>query len=197
MSAFKHRATSTDLGQAIKKLTAASGILRRREAVKPHESKRINEAFKLLSESELPAPPASHKAERQEHYRKFLQKVRKTSGDQMVTLCAVGLGQSVICGMRELVRLHLPERIQEKKADLECDALKNITDVHLVKGLILFLPYLLHADPRQCIKVRQQMRRCRLSRLFGVSHLMLLNMILEEFRNQRVRNNPQPPKSDR
>jgi len=103
--------------------------VRIREDIKPHEKRRVEEAFALRSTSELHL--ISRKAERRDIYRKFLEMVQKTSGDQMVTLCAIGLGPSTVAGMKELVRLRLVVQIQKKKAELECDALRIITDAVL------------------------------------------------------------------
>jgi alpha-D-ribose 1-methylphosphonate 5-triphosphate diphosphatase PhnM len=142
MSLSKRVVKSMRVEEAMQELNEASEIVQLREAVKPHESKRISEAFQslskpgLLSRSEL--QPGSRTADRHESYRKFLDKVQKTSGDQMVALCAIGLGQSTIAGMKDAVRVRLPARIQEKRAQLESDALKRITDAHLAKRQIQF-----------------------------------------------------------
>ena len=119
------------LEEAIQRLHEASETVQLREDVKSPESRRIDEAFGLLSKSELQA--GSRTAHRHEKYRIFLGKVQKTSGDQMVTLCAIGLGQSHVAALTDAVRLRLPAQIQKKTVELESDALKSITDAQLAK----------------------------------------------------------------
>jgi hypothetical protein len=137
MSLSKRTVKSKRVEEAMQDLHEASEIVQLREDVKPNESKRISEAFRSLSRPGLPSRSelqrGSHTADRHENYRKFLEKVKKTSGDQMVALCAIGLGQTNIAGMKDAVRVRLPAQIQEKRAQLESDALKSITDAHLAK----------------------------------------------------------------
>ncbi|OJD24957.1 hypothetical protein ACJ73_03669 [Blastomyces percursus] len=80
------------IDSAISSLADASRTIQRRNGVKAHEAKRIEEAVDLLRNGE---PTDAKGAKRRRIYLEFLQKVLEVNGPSMVILCVVGLGLSV------------------------------------------------------------------------------------------------------
>jgi len=113
-------------GEAVKKLTATFMLIRYRERVRPHEAKRIQDAFTLIAESS--GEGVSKTIDRRNSYRWFLKKVRDEIGPQMVVLCAVGLGQSAVGGMRDRVQLEFLAEIKEREEALKSAVLQKLVD---------------------------------------------------------------------
>ena len=112
--------------QALHKLRDTSIVILRREVLKPPEEKRVTEALTLLETG--PPPPGSTGAKRREIYLEFLQRVRKVAGTNMVVLCAVGLGPSVVSNLKDRFRLDLPYAINDEKRTLDSLILQSLTD---------------------------------------------------------------------
>ncbi|QSS65471.1 hypothetical protein I7I51_06314 [Histoplasma capsulatum] len=102
------------IDDAVAKVLNSAKTIKLRESVKPHEAKRVREAFALLADHRLPSN-STKTSERRDNYRRFLKQVNDHDrGPQFVVICAVGLGQSAIASMREVARLNLPEEIKKR-----------------------------------------------------------------------------------
>lgn len=128
----KYRPTVLSVEAAVEKLQDILSLIQDREGLKPHEVRRVKEAFALLANPR--ARSTSKTGERHESYRLFLKKVEKICGAQMVVLCAVGLGQSAVAGMKERARLGLPSEIGSRKGSLECPDLQLLVENHRLRG---------------------------------------------------------------
>ncbi|KAI9749078.1 MAG: hypothetical protein M4579_007013 [Chaenotheca gracillima] len=120
------RHTSYSTERAIEKLLDTFKLVQYRDAVKPHQEKRVREAFSLLA-----APPlkeTSKSAERRNSYRLLLKRVDQAVGPQAVALCVVGLGQSVISGMRDQTRMDFVAEVENRKDEWACDVLQKLVD---------------------------------------------------------------------
>ena len=117
------RSTSISVEQAIQLLRSASDRIKYRETVKEPEKIRIKDALQALDEpSDLDGPNNRKK------YRTFLSQVLKSSGRQMVILCAIGLGQTRVIGMNENNRLSLLPELEKQKRDLVCATLMKLDE---------------------------------------------------------------------
>ncbi|OCL10329.1 hypothetical protein AOQ84DRAFT_427450, partial [Glonium stellatum] len=85
----QHQPSSID--SAITKLLTTAKTIKLREGVKPHERKRIQEAFDILTK--LSEPPSLKTGERRESYQHFLKRINNDCGPQMVIISAVGGNQ--------------------------------------------------------------------------------------------------------
>jgi len=120
------------IDSAITKLLTTAKTIKLREGVKPHERKRIQEAFDILVK--LAEPPSLKTGERRESYRHFLRRINNDCGPQMVIISAVGLGQSTIASMREHDRLRLPLEIKENEKALKSPILQTLAEEYTAKG---------------------------------------------------------------
>ena len=123
-------------GEAVQKLIDAFTLIQYREDVKPHEATRIQDAFSSMTESFQEG--SSHTIKRRNTYRWFLKKVQDAAGPQMVVLCAVGLGQSAIAGMRDRILQEFLAGIKEKEKVLTSTILKKLADEYFKSGLSCF-----------------------------------------------------------
>ena len=128
----------------MQKLIDASELIKYRESVKPHEAKRIQDAFSLIAES--PVEGTSQAIERRNGYRWLLKKVQEAVGPQFVTLCAVGLGQSAIGGARDRVRLEFLAQIKDQEETLKSSALQKLADEYDISCLFLLTPLMIWKD---------------------------------------------------
>lgn len=126
---------------AMNKLHGCLQAIYFREGVKPHEGKRIEEAFILLSVSEGCVESKTQK--RREGYRELLKNLHKAVGRQAVVLCAVGLGQSAVANMKESLKIELVAAVKAQKEALSCAILEKLVEEYSVKGrciaILLFL----------------------------------------------------------
>lgn len=127
MASTRRRHQPLSIEEALSRVSTAAETIKLRESVKPHESKRIREAFNLLEQ--LPV----ENGEKRGHYRHFLKKVNEKCGPQMVVICVVGLGQSTITNMKEYARLRLPLEIKKRHQALKDRVLDSIVETHRVK----------------------------------------------------------------
>lgn len=125
MERRQSRYNSLSITDAIARVRDVTRTIKRREGVKPHERKRIQEALTLLRES---AQSVDSTSEKGSAYRAFLHKVRKVAGLQMVILCAVGIGRSAVSTMRDKVRVDLPFELKDQCSNLEFGIIQRIAE---------------------------------------------------------------------
>ncbi|EZG00100.1 hypothetical protein H113_00416 [Trichophyton rubrum MR1459] len=131
------------LDDAMTKVSKTAETIRLRGNIKPHEEKRIQEAFALLAREPASAPSAKTKG-RRNTFRDFLIKLNDYNcGPQFVVLCVVGLGQSVIASMKEGIRLRLPPEIKDHAHTLTGPVLQRLTEDCLKKGMYAHLEMVL------------------------------------------------------
>ena len=115
---------SLSINNAVQKLLTASETIRLRGNVKPHEDRRVEKAFDLLAQGQI--PPTSKANERRNSYHHFLNDIDKQCGSQMVVLAAIGLGQSAVGGMKESARLRLPLEVKKHERNLTASILQKL-----------------------------------------------------------------------
>lgn len=123
---------SLSIDKALAKIRTAAETIKLRESVKPHERKRIEEAFTILSQSS--ESPSVKTGKRRDAYRHFLQHIRNTCGSQLVVISAVGIGQSAIAGMKENARLRLPLEITKCANSLKSSIVHTIAEECSAEG---------------------------------------------------------------
>ncbi|KAF2105228.1 hypothetical protein BDV96DRAFT_592868 [Lophiotrema nucula] len=122
----------------IAKMQTAAETINLRGGVKPHERKRVKEAFALLTQlSQLPNVKTS---ERRERYQYFLRQVNEGCGSQPVVVCAAGVGGSAIAAMREHDRLRLPLETKRQEASFKSLILYKLAEECYSKGGNSILP---------------------------------------------------------
>ena len=132
------RYRSISVEDALKKLRDISTMIARRGGLRSQEDRRVREAFKALGELNKPGNPSS---EPRDVYQVFLQKVQSVAGLQMVVLCAVGLGRSVVKhSMKAKVRIDLPFELQAQQSTLESTPLEHIVGAHVTDCNIMKRP---------------------------------------------------------
>jgi hypothetical protein len=109
--------------EAMESLLAASKMFNYRNRAKPHQINRIRDALYLAEETNLPEKTSGSR----KNYWEFLRNI-ESCGKCIVSLCAVGLGQSVIGRMRDSVRFDLATKIRERISDLKCSSLEDICE---------------------------------------------------------------------
>ncbi|KAK2752497.1 hypothetical protein FQN54_008090 [Arachnomyces sp. PD_36] len=119
------RYQSLSLDDSIAKLYETVEIIKLREAVKPHEDKRIQGAFAFTEQRK---PSSSKTSERWENYRRFLKKINDDCGPQLVLICAVSLGQTAIAGMKEHNRLRLPLEVKKHEHALKSPIIQKLAE---------------------------------------------------------------------
>jgi hypothetical protein len=125
------RYQSLSLDDSIDKLYKTVEIIKLREAVKPHEDKRIQAAFAFADQRKS---TSSKTGERWDNYRRFLKKINDDCGPQLVLICAVGLGQSAIAGMKEHNRLRLPLEVKKHEHALKSPIIHKLAEENCAKG---------------------------------------------------------------
>ncbi|KAK2796446.1 hypothetical protein FQN50_009557 [Emmonsiellopsis sp. PD_5] len=116
---------SLSIDQAIAKLLTTAETIKLRKGVKPHEGKRIQQAFALLTRR--PTSNSVKTAGRVDKYQHFLEAISDYDrGPQLAVNCAVGLGQSAIAAMKEHTRLHLPVEIAKHTDALTDPRIRDI-----------------------------------------------------------------------
>ncbi|BCR99965.1 uncharacterized protein AKAW2_50306A [Aspergillus luchuensis] len=116
--AARHR--SLLLPEALGNLRRFSNYIQRREALKPHQERRLKEGFTVLYK--VP--------DKQKAYRDFLFKIQNlcgNEGDAMVALCILGLGKNTIKRFKEDLYTNLPYEIASMKEDLWNGILNRIS----------------------------------------------------------------------
>jgi hypothetical protein len=104
-------------------LLATSKVIGYRNRVKPHQINRIQDALFLAEETTLPEKTSGSR----ENYWEFLRSI-KSCGKGIISLYAVGLGQSVIGRMRDSVRFDLATNIKEQISNLKCSSLEDVCE---------------------------------------------------------------------
>ncbi|OJD20519.1 hypothetical protein ACJ73_08143 [Blastomyces percursus] len=119
------------IDDAVAKVLNSAKTIKLRESIKPHEAKRVREAFALLADHRLPSN-STKTSERRDNYRRFLKQINDHDrGPQLVVICAVGIGQSAIASMREVARLNLPEEIKKRANALTDPTIDKIAAEYL------------------------------------------------------------------
>ena len=108
-------------------LTKHSKTILRRQELSKQEVARVKHSFDVL-QFRATDSSASKTTTRQKHYYAFLKRVQELCGDQMVVLCAVALGQSIVGDFSTAVRLELPAKMKEKSSTLNCPLLNNFAE---------------------------------------------------------------------
>ena len=116
-------------GEAMERLVDTCKLIQYREGVRPHEAKRMKDAFTLMAAPSV--EEESQTAVRRNSYRRLLKKVQDAVGPQIVVLCAVGLGQSTIGATRDRVQLEFlaPHVGYQIIAGVRCLFLMRLTEV--------------------------------------------------------------------
>lgn len=80
------------------------------ECVKPHEAKRVKEAFDIMHE--VDSSGESRSAERRDKFRHFLLQL---DDDELVVASVLGIGKTAIANLKKADRLNLPKKLKENK----------------------------------------------------------------------------------
>ncbi|GLA67167.1 hypothetical protein AtubIFM54640_010145 [Aspergillus tubingensis] len=116
-----NRPKSLTVNEAILKLLDVSELAGKRGGFKATEAKRVKGAFKYLNAAATDEEPL-----RQQHYVKFLRRLKDVAGEAMVALSAAGLGQAAVYSMTDRVRTELPFKILERRRDLQNTVIESI-----------------------------------------------------------------------
>ncbi|KAF1992774.1 hypothetical protein P154DRAFT_452035 [Amniculicola lignicola CBS 123094] len=136
-SILRSRYQSLSLADAVGKILHATETIMLRESVKPHERERIKEALGVLLPHEARTMPTNKK---QVDYERLLQKLYDAGGPQLVVVCVVGLGRSVILSLREQVKLHLPGEIKKHEETWNTPLLLSLAQDCWIEGNTTRLP---------------------------------------------------------
>lgn len=107
------------INRALRRLRAASEMIEYRARIRPNDAERVANALMLTKESEPP------KTTRERNYWEFLRSIARDCGDEMVGLCALGLGRSMIGSMKDCLRLELSRRIRDNRTGFDCRVLRD------------------------------------------------------------------------
>jgi hypothetical protein len=129
----RSRQTLRSTADAIAKLRQASQTINRREGLQPSESKRVREALRITVQS---GDVANSDAAEGDVYELFLRKVSNHAGPQMVVLCAVGLGRTVVKALKDRIRVDLPFAIKDQAATLESEVIQDLVEKILPEGTV-------------------------------------------------------------
>lgn len=116
-----NRPKSLTVNEAIVKLLDVSELVGKRGDFKATETKRVKGAFRHLNATATDEDPP-----RQQHYVKFLQRLKDIAGAAMVALSAAGLGQAAVYSMTDRVRTELPFKILERRSDLQNAVIESL-----------------------------------------------------------------------
>ncbi|PVH90394.1 hypothetical protein DM02DRAFT_547890 [Periconia macrospinosa] len=128
------RQQSFSLADAIAKICAAAKSINLRENVKPHERKRIQEAFALLVEQQTTGAIPENKKSR--GYNWLLQKIYNAGGAQLVMVCIIGLGRWAMLSLKEQVKLYLPEEMKKYRDEWDTQILQSVAQECWTEGHI-------------------------------------------------------------
>ncbi|KAK6384334.1 hypothetical protein LTS17_001897 [Exophiala oligosperma] len=117
MQSNRERSVSTD--RAIDRLRDAGLVISRRGGVKDVQLKRVREAASAVA------------GETSGTYEEFLRKVNDIAGPQMTLLSALGLGRTLVKGMKDRTRLDLPYEIKNHASTLGSDTLRTLAEYHI------------------------------------------------------------------
>ncbi|KAI9888495.1 MAG: hypothetical protein M1814_006886 [Vezdaea aestivalis] len=120
------RGTPPSVEKAMERLLNALRVIKYREDVKKGEQTRVQEAFVLLAGSQQEV--TSQATQRQRNYQWLLKKANTAIGPHIVMLCAIGLGQSAIGGMKDHIRADLLEEMIKRRETLECPILCKLAE---------------------------------------------------------------------
>ncbi|KAJ6035263.1 uncharacterized protein N7446_011825 [Penicillium canescens] len=115
------RPKSLTVNEAILKLQDVSELVRKRGDFKATEAKRVKGAF-----SHLNATATDEEPPRQQHYVKFLRRLKDVAGAAMVALSAASLGQAAVYSMTDRVRTELPFKILERRGGLQNAVIESL-----------------------------------------------------------------------
>lgn len=104
------------------------------EVLKPHEAKRVQDAFRLIHKPRQST--LSRADERRDKYRHFLIQL---DDEELVVAGALSLGQTAIRNMKESQKLRLPVRLKQRKKDFGSSFLKSLTLAYSSKGQLFRL----------------------------------------------------------
>lgn len=127
----RSRKTLHSIQDAMTRLRQSAQAINRREGVQPSELKRVREALRITAES---SDVANSGAAERDVYEEFLRKVSNNAGPQMVVLCAVGLGRTVVKVLKDQIRVDLPFEIKDQAATLESEVIQAIVEKHVPEG---------------------------------------------------------------
>lgn len=112
-----NRSLSAD--KALDRLRDAGQVISRRGGLKEVQLKRVREAASAVA------------GKATDTYEEFLRKVNDIAGPQMALLSALGLGRTLVKGMRDRTRLDLPYEIKNQASTLESDTLRILVENHM------------------------------------------------------------------
>jgi hypothetical protein len=105
--------------QAMHRLLETSEVIKYRARIRPNDAERIMDALVLAREADPPKPTSER------NYWEFLRSIARDCGNEMVGLCALGLGRSTIGNMKCRFRLELSQRIKDNRTDFDCRVLRD------------------------------------------------------------------------
>jgi hypothetical protein len=94
-------------------------MIQYRARIRPNDAERVADALMLTREADPP------ETTRERNYWEFLRSIARDCGDEIVGLCALGLGRSAIGNMKGCFRLELSRRIRNNRVDLNCPVLRD------------------------------------------------------------------------
>jgi hypothetical protein len=106
-------------------------------SLKPHQRKRIKEAFTILSR--LEQTDDTPKYQKRGDYDGFLRRMLATGGAQLVMVCVLGIGHYALCSMSEPVKMELLTEMKHHERDWDIPKLRLLAEECLTEGFITIL----------------------------------------------------------